>query len=372
MVRGYDPFGGGIDLPDRAVFERALKAGRISAGDSSVTGTSWAPMDLGAVLEAGCNVAAPQLLRRTDGQALFYRACIHSANGEPESGKSKLAGGATAQVLRSGGRVAYFDCESRPEPLLEQLQAAGVSDSAIIGRLGYVRPHEPLSHAEGDLVAELALEPDLVVLDGVTEAMQLAGMKLEDNADVAAFMAALPRRFADAGSAVLMIDHVVKDRESRGRYAIGGQHKLAAVDVAFSLKVLEPFGRGKSGAVAIQLEKDRPGHLRALADGKRIAVMRVDAASDGEFTIDLEPPGEHRPGGFRPTVLMERVSEFVAANPGLSKNAIRAGVKGRNDAVDLALELLVSEKFVRVAVEGQRHLHHPVRPFEHVEEGTNE
>jgi len=34
---------------------------------------------------------------------------------------------------------------------------------------------------------------------------------------------------ADTGAGVLMLDHVVKSEESRGRYAIGGQHKLAGL-----------------------------------------------------------------------------------------------------------------------------------------------
>ena len=60
-------------------------------------------------------------------------------------------------------------------------------------------------------------------MDGITEAMSLHGLQLQDNNDVARFMVMLPRRFARTGAAALLIDHVTKDRETRGRYAIGAQ-----------------------------------------------------------------------------------------------------------------------------------------------------
>ena len=46
------------------------------------------------------------------------------------------------------------------------------------------------------------------------------------------------RPIAAAGAAVVLIDHVAKDKEKRGRYAIGAQHKLAGVAVAYGIEVL--------------------------------------------------------------------------------------------------------------------------------------
>jgi hypothetical protein len=54
--------------------------------------------------------------------------------------------------------------------------------------------------------------------------MTTEGLALGDNTDVAAWMRPLPKRFAAAGAAVVVIDHVVKNRDDQGRYAIGGQH----------------------------------------------------------------------------------------------------------------------------------------------------
>ena len=69
-----------------------------------------------------------------------------------------------------------------------------------------------------------------MVIDGMTEAMVLHSLDPDHNADVARFMATLPRVLTKTGASVIVIDHVTKARESRGRYAIGAQHKLAAID----------------------------------------------------------------------------------------------------------------------------------------------
>ena len=50
---------------------------------------------------------------------------------------------------------------------------------------------------------------------------------------------------------------------------------------------------------------------------------------------------------------MEQVSKLLESDPGLSKNAVRASVKGKNEYIDLALELLVSEGFVERRKDGQ-------------------
>ncbi len=70
----------------------------------------------------------------------------------------------------------------------------------------------------------------MTVIDGVTEAMSSNGLDPNSNADVATFNALMPKRIAKEGAAVVMIDHVTKSEEGLGRYAIGGQHKLSAVD----------------------------------------------------------------------------------------------------------------------------------------------
>jgi len=102
--------------------------------------------------------------------------------------------------------------------------------------------------------------------DGVTEAMSLQGLELKDNADVAKFVVLLPRSLARMGGAVVLVDHVAKDRNGRGRFAIGAQHKLAGIDgAAYSIEVIRPFGRGMRGLSRLTVTKDRPGFVRPNA-----------------------------------------------------------------------------------------------------------
>lgn len=73
--------------------------------------------------------------------------------------------------------------------------------------------------------------------------MALHGMEMTDNTDVAKFGKLLPRQIAAAGPAVVSLDHVVKNREARSRYAIGGVHKMNGLNgAAYTLENRQPFG----------------------------------------------------------------------------------------------------------------------------------
>ncbi len=184
------------------------------------------------------------------------------------------------------------------------------------------------------------------------------------NIDVAKWLDLLPRPLREPRAAVLTIDHVVKDKEARGRYAIGAQHKLAGVDCAYTATVLEPFGRGRDGKVKLTVMKDRPGHVRGYADEGTAAIVHLTSRADGAVVISLEPPDA---GPFRPTALMERVSRVIEETPGISKRGIR-DVKGQHAAKDLAVELLLSEGYIRREQEGQATKHYSTRPYREEED----
>ena len=153
---------------------------------------------------------------------------------------------------------------------------------------------------------------------------------LRDNTEVAKWLDLLPHRLQRRGIPVLQLDHVTTDREARGRFAIGAQHKLAGVDVVYSLKVKEPFGRGMEGQIQVRVENVGPGHVRSHTVDGWIADVRLLSDDEGAVTISLEPPAE--PESFRPTFLMERLSEPIEAEPGIGKADLRRAVRGKNDA----------------------------------------
>lgn len=335
------------------------------------TRTTWWPLDL--ALHAPGSRTEPTLATRTDGINLLYPSKIHAFNGESESGKTWAALHVVAQTIVAGGHVLYVDFEDDAGTLLERLSALGVAHDAICRHVHYVRPSEPLTDrhgrltkAEVDLVEALSeWDCDLVVLDGVTEAMNLEGLNPLDNNDTAQWFKVLARRCAAAGPAVVLIDHVTKSREDRGRFAIGAQHKLAAIDgAAYSFEVLKPFGRGRDGLVKVSVAKDRPGAIRAVSSGKRIADMAITSTDDG-LTIELRPPdtATESDGTFRPTHLMEKVSRWLELNPGASTRATRDAVRGRAEVVVAALDQLVAEGYVERTSDTRGTRHTAIKKF---------
>jgi hypothetical protein len=332
------------------------------------TRSSWSPVDLGPILAGKYNVEAPSLLVRTDGEALVYRRRLHSISAEPEGGKGWLTLHIAAEVIGTGDNVLMLDFEVEAAEAVDRLRALGVEDDAIGEHFHYVRPDEPLTDSGWMALESIVSKPlALVILDGVTEAMTLDGLNPLDNFDVAKWQI-LPKRIMDrTGAAVVLVDHVTKNREDRGRWSIGAQHKMAGISVAYTLNVVESFGRGKDGEVTISVEKDRPGHVRRLAEEKTVATMRLLSEEEGQrVRVEIEPPAER--GEFRPTVLMERLSEQIETDPGIGKRELRSAVKGKSEAKDLALRLLIAEDYVSVAREGQKVAHHPVKLYRQAED----
>lgn len=335
--------------------------------------SSWAPINLRPILDGTAPSTEPTLLQRDDGVFCLYAEKVHYAAGESESGKTMLAMLATRQELHAGRHVAFFDFESDENEVVQRVRDACVPDDVIDAQFHYIRPEEALDDFGNLAVTDLfeSCRPSLAVIDGVTEGMVMHGLELKDNSDIARWLAMVPKPIARRGAAVLQIDHVSKDREGRGRFAIGGQHKLAGIDgAAFTCEVLRPFGRGLSGAVRISVAKDRPGWIRRHAPGGVLGELRIESDPDGGLGLELvAPPARDTGSPFHPTVLMERVSRLLEANPdGLSKRAVRAGVNGKHDAKDLALEVLIAEEFVRVERDGSARRHVSIRPFRNDED----
>lgn len=321
--------------------------------------SSWTPVDLKPILDGEHEPEEPVYLRRSDGVGLLYKGRLHAVSAEPEAGKGWLALTACKERLAAGEAVLYIDYEDTAVNIVARLRDLGVADEVILERFRYVRPDEPIDDWSG---ISVPLAGNLVIIDGVTEALAVEGLDMANNQDVAAFYTRLPRPFAAVGSAVLLIDHVVKDREARGRYAIGAQHKLAGVDVAYRLDVVRPFARGKQGVVKVTVTKDRPGYVRQHSvDCERVGLFKGSSTPDGRMTTTLEP-AEAGTDPFRPTHLMERVSLELEQRPGLNKRGVRL-IRGNKDSLELALELLIAEGYAEARAERQSIRHYSLKPF---------
>lgn len=307
----------------------------------------------------------PSMLGRSDGICLLYDGKIHFFAAEPEAGKSWLALHACAEQIDAGQHVFYLDFEGDPGSCARRLQALGLEQEKILERFHYSRPTTALGPADWALYAGLLgeLSPSVVVLDGLTEALSLHGLDMNSNADVAVLSNLILRPIANLGPALVILDHVTKDTTSRGRWAIGAQHKLAVVDGAsYGLEVIRPIVRDGDGLVRVVVTKDRPGHVRRSAVGKHVADVITRSDKD-MLVIEVRPPaaGLGQGGLFRPTALMEKVSRWLELHPGSTGNEVRkAGLGGKTKYIGQALSVLVTEGWVATQSGDRRSVLHTV------------
>lgn len=315
----------------------------------------WEPINLYPIVTGTAVVEPPSLLTRDDGVPLLYAGRINAFVGEPESLKTFLALLAVAQEITAGHHVVYNDFEDAPVSAVERLVALGATNEDILDFFSYYEGVPPqLSDADQQEMLQLIEDQGpvtLAVFDGVTEAMAALGLDPNQGSDVVEFYRGAPRWFAEQGAAVLLLDHVVKDRTGRGRWAIGSERKLSGIDgAAYVLQAITPFGRGRSGQVKITVAKDRPGHVRQHeGQGRVIAVFQPQSQPNGKISSYLVPPEpSSEGGGFRPTVYMERVSRTLEnATEPLTGRQVREQTRGKAEYIANALTRLVEEGYVK-------------------------
>lgn len=327
---------------------------------------SWARTDLTTILNGTYVPEVAELLPRADGVGLLYRGRVHSIHYESEGGKSLLIQAEATRQLNAGEKVLYLDFESDAGSVVHRLLDLGADPAAIAARFDYRRPEVAPAMGSPEAAAwEELLHTGyaLAVLDGVTEALDTLAPKSngDPNERIAGWIKRYPKRLAQAtGAAVVMIDHVPKSTDNRGRFAIGGQHKLAAIDgAAYTLDVREQPRRGHVGTVHLLIAKDRPGAIRPHCGPVRpdrtqlAAVVTIDGTGDG-IAVTFDPPDHSETiagrDQFRPTVLMERISTWMAEHPGdHSRTAVLDACTGKKNYLRTALDALADEGYVTVS-----------------------
>lgn len=328
--------------------------GPVEGDGTSVSRTTWYAVDLSAALAGVWSDPPPVALRRADGVAMFYRGKVNGLLGESESGKTWVGLVAVKQDLEAGEHVLIIDFEDAARGVVGRLKALGAITAETLPRLVYIRPDESFSmSAAADLGEILDSRPfGLVLVDGVNAAMQTMGFDINSNNDATAFYQRLLHPIAKRGPAVVTIDHVPKSQEARGKGGIGAQAKRGMIDgAAIRVEALHPFGRGQTGELRLTADKDRPGQVRENAvEAKYLGIFElVSDADTGQVTYTFHPP-QHTSGPFRPTLIMQRISDALALLPeGASKNTIEGAVKGRAEHIRIALERLQDEGYVALS-----------------------
>jgi hypothetical protein len=316
---------------------------QVTIADLSDDESSWKPIPLKDYFDGLFQMPTATILKRSDGAGLIYPGKVHSFYGESESGKSWIAQIATAELLKIDKKVIYIDFESDPIDIVNRLKTLGVSRANLLQYFSYIRPDGPRDVT--DPYWKDILEPnrsDLVIIDGVTEALTMWGGQTKDNDEITRWMRVFPRTVSKAsGAAVVLIDHITKNAETRGRFAIGGQSKLATIDgAAYLCEPIELLAPGKIGSIALRVTKDRIGDVRSKAGPQKGKDRMQDAAI---FTIDSTRPQmeyvigvplrEDEAEANKEFKKLKEVAEFIHNHPGSTRRMVQDGVAGSKESI---------------------------------------
>ncbi|WP_177371012.1 recombinase RecA [Brachybacterium vulturis] len=247
---------------------------------------------------------APAILARSDGHALFYTGQVNLVFGDPESGKTWVALAAAAEALRDGGSALVLDLDHNGmQATVQRLLMLGAPGGALsdLQRFRYVEP-EDAPHLV-DVVADVvAWRPDVTVLDSIGELLPLFGVSSNSPDDFTMVHSRVMKPLAaKADTALIAIDHLAKNSESRALGATGTAAKRRAIGgVSLRVKLLEAFTPGRGGAALLTIHKDRHGGLRAVSpaeDKEPVAGTFKLSTVDGATSWRVHAPagGERNP-----------------------------------------------------------------------------
>ncbi len=343
--------------------------------------STWLPVDLAPHLDGSYVALVPTMLERADGNRLIYPGKVHSIYGESESGKSFVAQYACAVEIMAGRKVLYLDFEDSPGEVAHRLKLFGATSAQIKENFIYVQPFESLTGYESNKAFKglLASTYSLCVLDGYTVAMSLITQPTgTPESQVAAFMRVLPKQVVRyTGAAILTIDHVVKSKDGRGRFALGSQEKLNQVTgAAYSIEVAKAIYPGARGELVLRVTKDRLGQVRRNAGKWRasdqtqeVARVVVDSTDSTWCNVIVGNPtrrDQTEDGSpWQPTHAMEAISRFLESCPEpVSTQEVKRNAKAKAETTLQAINALVDGGYVeRVAGARGTNLHKIVTAY---------
>jgi len=298
---------------------------------------SWTPVNLNMLPEK------PPIQPDLAGTGLIYPGKRHVFSGPPESAKTLAAYAILIQTARHDQTSILIDFEMGAYDARQRLRELGASPDEI-SRILYLEPDIPARKERVDSL--ITLEPTLVVVDAAAGAYSLEGLDDNKRSDVERFANLYIGIFWRHSIATILIDHVVKDTEHRGRFQIGSERKLGASDVHLGFDTIKPVSRGNTGHYKLVVHKDRAGHHKRghLADFKLDSDQDTHAMT---WTFTDPEPTTAEAGYFRPTHLMEKVSiNLETRTEPVTRNTVASELGGTKDYVLKAITALVLEGFV--------------------------
>jgi hypothetical protein len=323
---------------------------------------TWVPIDLTELEER--DPTMPNL-----GQSqLLYPGKRHVFSGPPESAKTIAAYCLLLQTVRQDDTALIIDFEMGAHDARQRLRELGGTEDEI-RRIRYIAPEAKWTQERIELLVKL--NPGLVLVDAAAGAYQLEELDDNKRAEVETFNKRYVNAFWHAGIASLLLDHVTKSAEDRGRFVIGSERKLGATDVHIGFETVKPLKRGTSGHFKLVTHKDRGGFLQR----GHLADFHLDSDPDTHaLAWRFTSPGSAGEDGgtARLTHLMEKASrQLELPGTALTKTELAELLKTRKTFALQAINSLVGEGFVVETADGRSKILTSARSYREDDPGCN-
>lgn len=247
---------------------------------------SWRAVDMAEVLTGTVTQPIPELLTRDDGQALFYLGHVNGIHGDSCEGKGWVALAAAAEEMTRGHVVMLLDAEDTADSIAARLRILGVPDERIAEQLSYHRPTAEVTDLARSHLLRIIEERavTLVVIDSIGEFFGLDGVDENHDSEVGPWLRRVARPLADAGPAVLLIDHGTKAADNP-LHPSGSKRKRAGIGGAsYLVEATTPLVAGHGGRLKLVCAKDRHGTYRR---GEHVANIVYRATTTGGMTATV-------------------------------------------------------------------------------------
>ena len=306
---------------------------------------SWTPVDLGEVIDGNHQQPMPTVLRRNDGEHLFYPGSINGVHGDSGAGKGWLVCFTIEQEIRAGHNVLLLDFEDTAISIVARLLGMGVDPDRIRRHVLYVRPQTEFNKPAVDHVIDLCITHNvtMVVVDSVGEAFALEGIDENKDVEVGPWYRRVARRIADTGPGVVLIDHSTKASDNP-LHPSGSKRKRAAITGASYLaEAVKAFVKGEGGRLKLTCAKDRHGNYRK---GEIVGNLVMAKSLTNLVRLELHEPDSTDRTDEMGVIIAARAAVAAAKAEGapLSKTSLRGlmKVKASTDAKRAGLDLAIT------------------------------
>jgi hypothetical protein len=297
---------------------------------------SWLPLNLAYLPDA------PPVKPTLGGFGLVYPGKRHVFSGPPESAKTLAAYAIGLETVRTQPPIAILDFEMGAYAARNRLRELGATDTDL-HHVHYIEPHDPATPERIQTI--VAMNPTIVIIDAAAGAYELQGLDENSRREVERFGHIYVRPFWQAGIATIVLDHVVKNTDNRGKFTIGSERKTGGADVHLGFDTITPIRRGTSGLYKITTHKDRDGYLQR----GQLAELHLTSDPDTHRIGWEFRPAEHvEPGQeWMPTKLMQKISTLIETKTEPpSRKQIIDEVGGRPEYARKAIDHLVRLEYV--------------------------